>query len=729
MVTWHRGSLWLRGFRDRWQRLARRRDLRRAEIIAVFLVIAVAIVGSGLIGQGYSFQEGQISPFDVKAPRTMAYIDEAETERARREAASRVENVYQRDGQVPQQVESRLKGIFDEIARIKGQNLPTEQGYKLLQDYLKQATGASDQEFTSQVADSLQSLLRLSVDELTRINTLGNDMLQDALKYGLTEESLPSARENLVDRVASSGMERLLQPGVTFILSHALRPNLVLDRETYARKVAEARDNVTPVQRWIQAGQVILQKGEPIDGNHLAELRQLGMLRTRNIWPSLFGVIFLMLLVAGSVAAYVKRFQPRFYENDHYIVLYGILFCLTLLVAKGTTLIGLGSQAETAGLIGYLAPLAGGAMLITVLMGASLAVFTSFILSLLLGVMLDGQISFVIASLAGSLAGVYSVSAMSDRVGLIRGGAFVSAANAAAIFILWLLNVPDAASVLKGMGLGVANGFLSSIMVLGFLPYLETLFGITSSVRLLELANPNEPLLKRLMVEAPGTYHHSILVGNLAEAAAQAVHADQLMVRVGAYYHDIGKIKRPYFFIENQVARENPHEKIAPSLSTLIITSHVKDGLEQAREHKLPAGVLDIIEQHHGTSLVAYFYQRALESDRPELVTEADFRYDSPKPRTKEAALVMLADGVEAAIRSLQKPTPGRLEGLTRKIIKERLHDGQLDECDLTFKDLNTIASTFVQVLTGIFHSRIEYPENVVTEIERRRARGAVVNQ
>jgi putative nucleotidyltransferase with HDIG domain len=230
-------------------------------------------------------------------------------------------------------------------------------------------------------------------------------------------------------------------------------------------------------------------------------------------------------------------------------------------------------------------------------------------------------------------------------------------------------------------------------------------------------------------VEAPGTYHHSILVGNLAEAAAQAVHADPLLVRVGAYYHDIGKLKRPYFFIENQVARDNPHEKIAPSLSTLIITSHVRDGLEQAREHKLPAGVQAIIEQHHGTSLVAYFYQRALESDRPELVTEADFRYDCPKPRTKEAALVMLADSVEAAIRSLQKPTPGRLEGLTRKIIKERLHDGQLDECDLTFKDLNTIAATFVQVLGGIFHSRIEYPETMITEIERRRARGAVVNQ
>lgn len=726
MITLKNGGLWLR---NRWKQLTRQRGFRRAGIIVIFLLIAAVTVGSGLIGRGYSLREGQISPFDIRAPRTMAYVDEPETERARREAASRVENVYQRDDLVPQQVAAKLQGIFDEIRSLNLQGLPSQRNTSLLQEYLIQSTGASEQEFSALRSGSLQALLDLNNTQLTKVYSLSKDLLQGFLKYGLAEEALPSARDSLADAVASSNLSKDLQPGVTFILTHVLRPNLVLDRETYARKVAEARESVTPVQRWIQAGQVILQKGEPIDSNHLAELQQLGMLRTQNVWPSLFGVIFLVLLVAGLAAAYLKKFQPRFYDQDQYIVLYGILFTLTLLAAKGVTLIKLGSQVETAGLIGYLAPLAGGAMLITVLMDTGLAVFTSFILSLLLGVMLDGQISFVVAGLAGSLAGVYSVSSLSDRAGLIRGGFFVAAVNAVAIFVLGLLNGPDVFTVLKGMGLGVVNGFLSSIMMLSFLPYLETLFGITSSVRLLELANPNEPLLKRLLMEASGTYHHSILVGNLAEAAAQAVYADPLLVRVGAYYHDIGKVKRPYFFIENQVARDNPHEKIAPSLSTLIITSHVKDGLEQAREHKLPTSVQAIIEQHHGTSLVAYFYQRALESDRPELVTEADFRYDGTKPQTKEAALVMLADSVEAAVRALQKPTPGRLEGLIRKIIKERLHDGQLDECDLTFKDLNTIAATFVQVLGGIFHSRIEYPETMITEIERRRARGAVVNQ
>jgi putative nucleotidyltransferase with HDIG domain len=725
MITWQQVSLWL-GYR--WQQLARR-GVRRVELVVLFLLIAVAAVGSGMIGRGYALGEGQISPLDIRAPRTMSYVDQVETERARREAASRVENVYQRDDQVLPEVESNLQGVFNEIRDLQRQNLPALRSDSLLQGYLAQATGASNTDFASVDPASLGTLLSLNNTQLTRLYALCLGWLQGSLQYGLTEDALPDARDNLSGQVASSNLDRDLKPAVTFILTHILRPNLVLDLETYASKVAEARASVSPVQHSVQANQVIVAKGETIDSTHLAELQQLGLLRTKNIWPPLFGVVFLVLLLAGLTAVYLKQFQARFYEQNRHIALYGIIVTLTLLAAKGVTMISLGSQVETAGLIGYLAPLAGGAMLITVLMDAELAVFTSFILSLLLGVMLDGQISFAIAGLAGSLAGIYSVSNLSDRAGLIRGGAFVSVVNGAVILVLGLLNASDTSTVLIGVGLGVAGGFLSSILMLGFLPYLETLFGITSSVKLLELANPNEPLLKRLLMEAPGTYHHSILVGNLAEAAAEAVHADPLLVRVGAYYHDIGKIKRPYFFVENQVARDNPHDKIAPSLSTLIITSHVRDGLEQAREYKLPASVQAIIEQHHGTSLVAYFYQRALESDRPELVAEADFRYDGSKPRTKEAALVMLADSVEAAVRSLQKPTPGRLEGLTRKIIKERLHDGQLDECDLTFKDLNTIATTFIQVLGGIFHSRIEYPETMITEIERRRARGAVVNQ
>ncbi|MEM5770570.1 MAG: HDIG domain-containing metalloprotein, partial [Bacillota bacterium] len=233
---------------------------------------------------------------------------------------------------------------------------------------------------------------------------------------------------------------------------------------------------------------------------------------------------------------------------------------------------------------------------------------------------------------------------------------------------------------------------------------------------------PNQPLLQRMLIEAPGTYHHSIVVGNLAEAAADSIGADPVLVRVGAYYHDIGKLKRPYFFIENQLG-DNPHDKIAPSLSTLIVISHIKDGVELATEHQIPQMIIDIIRQHHGTMLVSYFYQRVVETEHGGSIIEEDFRYEGPKPQTKEAALVMLADCVEATVRSLSKPTVNRIEAAVRKLVRERLNDGQLDECGLTLKDLNTIGDVFIRVLTGIFHSRIEYPEGAVKEVERRKAR------
>ncbi len=272
----------------------------------------------------------------------------------------------------------------------------------------------------------------------------------------------------------------------------------------------------------------------------------------------------------------------------------------------------------------------------------------------------------------------------------------------------------DEVSVWRELMLELVNGPLSAVLAVGSLPIFETVFGILTPIRLLELSNPEHPLLHRLLLEAPGTYHHSIMVGNLAEAAAMAIGADSLLARVGAYYHDIGKIKRPYLFTENQVFdMENPHDRMSPSLSSTAIISHVKDGVELAREHKVPEQIIDFIKEHHGTGLASYFYAKAAEeaaakSEKPP--EEWTFRYEGPRPHSKETAIVMLADSIEAATRSLSRPTPARIESVVRKIIQERLFDRQLDKSDLTLRELDTIAETFVQVLTGLFHTRIKYP-------------------
>lgn len=725
MTFWQKMSSWI------WHtalKVTRRKIFRRVGWGVLFFLAVVLIIGADFVSRGFSLKEGQISPSDIRAPHTFVYVDEEETERLRNEAAGRVEKVYREDAQVVSFLNEKIKNTYTKIRELQGTNLPFEEKASRLRVLLAQETGASKEEIAAIPSGNIHAFLQAG-NQLEGIEVLSKSFLQEEIKYGLKEEALPNARENLEERVALSELDKSWHPVVTLILKHAIRPNLVFDREAYEKRVKEAKQGVSPVQHVIQVGQIIVREGDPIDVRDLSVLRQLGLLKPRASWPTFLGVCLFVLLLGGVVYFYLYRFRKDMLAQDNLLLLFGLLFIFTLLVAKGITVLKISDRPEIAELVGYLVPLAGGAMLTTIFLSAGLAVFTTFLLSILVSMMMNGQLSFIVVGLVGSLVGIYSVSYLSDRAGLIRGGLYVSLANTFVILILGLLNATRVTTVVTGLGMGILNGFLSSVMTLGCLPYVEAAFGITSSVRLLELANPNQPLLKRLLMEAPGTYHHSILVGNLAEAAAEVVQADPLLVRVGAYYHDVGKLKRPYFFIENQVTRENPHEKIAPSLSTLIVTSHVKDGLELAREHKLPRSVQAVIEQHHGTSLVAYFYQRALERERPELVAEANFRYDAVKPQSKEAALVMLADSVEATIRTLQKPTPGRLEGLTRRVIKEKLHDSQLDECDLTFKDLNRIAEAFVQILAGIFHSRIEYPENVVNELERKRSKGAVVNQ
>ncbi len=325
-------------------------------------------------------------------------------------------------------------------------------------------------------------------------------------------------------------------------------------------------------------------------------------------------------------------------------------------------------------------------------------------------------------ALIGSLAGVYSVSKMTHDYSLAKTGIWIAVVNFLVIGASGCIEQMDGGQLLTQCLQGILSGFGAAIITIGLLPYLEHAFSITTPIKLLDLAQANHPLLQRLLLDAPGTYHHSVLVGNLAETAANTIGADSVTVRVGAYYHDIGKIKRPFFFIENQVTGENPHDKIAPSLSTLIVTSHIKDGIDLCRDYKLPPLIVDIVQQHHGTTLVSYFYRRATEYEHSECIIEADFRYEGPRPQSKEAALIMLADSCEAAVRSLAKPNVNRIEATVRKIIRARLNDGQLDDCDLTLKDLSVIGDVFIRVLSGMFHTRIEYPE-ALKELERRKSK------
>ena len=345
-----------------------------------------------------------------------------------------------------------------------------------------------------------------------------------------------------------------------------------------------------------------------------------------------------------------------------------------------------------------------------ILVNPRFSIFMTMVMAFALSFFREAGLTPLALGLFGGLIGIKYVRNIRHRGAFIRAGTFMSLANSVSLAAIGLFLNSSFRELFLNVFYGFLNGVGSSILVMGVLPYVENFFDIFSPLRLLELADPSHPLLRRLQVEAPGTYHHSLLVANLAEAAAEVVGADPLLARVGSYYHDIGKIRRPHLFVENQIDQDNYHERITPNLSLLVIISHVKDGIELAKEYRLPQPIIDIIAQHHGTTIVSYFYHRAKE-ERGEDVDPDDFRYPGPKPQSKEAAIVMLADSVEASARLMKEPNSSKIESLVREIVRAKVEDSQLSESPLSFEDLEKIVRAFTKVLRGMYHSRIEYPE------------------
>ena len=350
-----------------------------------------------------------------------------------------------------------------------------------------------------------------------------------------------------------------------------------------------------------------------------------------------------------------------------------------------------------------------------------------------IGFIFLGEIDYIIIALAGGLISIFSIRKSTQRSSLTRAGLLIAVVNVISIIALSLIHGNPADYIFRNSMWGILNGFISAVLTIGILPFLETVFDISSSFRLMELTNPNQPLLKQLLVEAPGTYHHSVVVGNLAEAATEEIGGNSLLARVGAYYHDIGKLKRPYFFAENQEAYKNIHDDLEPSLSALVIASHVKEGVDLARKYRLPKPIIDIINQHHGTGIISYFYHRALQAnniDKSNEVDEESYRYSGPKPQSKEAGVILLADMLEAEARTLNNPTASRIKNLTQNVISRNLVNGQLDDCNLTLRELNKIKDIFSRILTGMFHNRVEYPdEDLINKLKKERAQNESVNK
>lgn len=410
----------------------------------------------------------------------------------------------------------------------------------------------------------------------------------------------------------------------------------------------------------------------------------------------------------------IMRYKPAYIKKSNMLLLLGLLVIGTLLTGRlfGYLLISLSKGLEykylESSLFGL--PIPAGAMFVSLIFDFHTAIIFSFVVSLLTGLWLQDA-SFTVYAFVGSITAAFGALQCKKRASILKAGGYIIAANILTVIILLLLKGDLFTTKAPPSILFAALGGISVTAIVSLLlPLIEYIFKVTTDISLLELLDLNQPIMKSLMINAPGTYHHSVIVGNLVEAAAEAVGANPLLARVSAYYHDIGKIKMPEYFVENQSGAISKHDKITPHMSSMIIINHVKEGLDIAKQYKLPEPVKDIIEQHHGTMLVNYFYQKAKETSNEKNINEEDYKYHGPKPQTRVAALVMMADAVEAASRVLTDPTPARIASLVDRIINHIFLEGQLDECELTLKDIHEIKKRFTYILTGIFHKRIDYP-------------------
>lgn len=423
----------------------------------------------------------------------------------------------------------------------------------------------------------------------------------------------------------------------------------------------------------------------------------------------IIGLIFLVILIVMFIRYYLVYNQPELARDDDAITLLGLITILIILGARGIKIVSLMPMFDW--LSAYWTPVAASSMLVTILLNSRLAIVVTVIIAMITGMIYEFSFHVFFVMMISGISGVISIRGARQRRDITRAMLHVAGGTALALLIIGLFDEWPWIVIRNHTAVGVLNGLISGGITLLFLPYLESFFSRTTNIRLVELADFNQPLLKRLMIEAPGTYHHSLVIASLAEQAAEIIGANALLCRVGAYYHDIGKLVKPEYFIENQTASSNIHDELAPSMSSLVLISHVKEGIAFAKEQKIDDAILQFITMHHGTSRIHFFYHKALEKSAEKKIKDDDFRYPGPKPRTKETAILMLADSVEAASRSLEEPTHPRLKDLVKKISNNKFIDGQFDECPITLADLKSISESFVNTLSSYYHTRVEYPK------------------
>lgn len=650
---------------------------------------------AGITPEQYDIQVGAPAPIEILATKDV--VDSVTTEQLKNNAAASVEPSYKSaDFSGVDGVLNDLSARFDVLRSAYNDWSAGEADAQTL---------ISDAELTDLNEKLGFSLTR---DQLNTLLATERQTLEALFEAALTEvkgtlmSTLPEGQESVAVKNIRLELTRKypaqLVGVVTELIRGCIRPTMLIDEEITEQNREKARDAVEA--KMCVKGQVIVRKGEIVTLAQYTMISSLGLLADDSFdIQTLLGIALLVIALELALIAYLYRFQKSLLESPKQMMLLSLVLVLAVWLCFVFRYVNV-----------YFMPVALALLLVSMLMDAQLALFVNLIVALLASMMTtgSGMIAIVLmACVSGPfIAMLFNKSMM--RMTTLLAGVLIGVGNFLITLGVGLFNSVEIRTVLINALWAAGGGAVSAVICIGVQPVLEGLFNLATASKLIELSNPNQPLLRRLLLEASGTYHHSIIVANLAEAACSAIGANGLLARVGAYYHDIGKLKRPMYFKENQMG-DNPHDRTDPRVSTAILTAHPRDGAAMAQKARIPEPVIDIIRQHHGDCPVMFFYDKALKLYGDQVDISA-FRYEGPRPQTREAAVVMMADSIEAATRALPNPDPEKIDALIRKIVRGKLNDGQLDCSNLTFNDLEKICSAFSTVLTGVFHERIEYP-------------------
>lgn len=672
-----------------------------------FTVLMTMIIAS----QNFFFQniiENGVSKKRIEAQKTLTVVDTKRTEQRRKDIALKVQPVL-----TPAEdefIKNNLQTLQTAIVQIRKKDT-SDSDKKDDINVLLDLSGNQKKDFI------LNFLLKADESSLYEAFDKASLTLSNILRTGITEQDYESNNiEKIINKNMVSNVSKRQVAVINAVLEQVIVPNLVVDEQATEVERKNAQNSVKPYEVTFQKGDAIVNPGDIVTPLKRDALRQAGYNVYELNWQGLVAIYILVFIGTFLFLAYMRYFEKEFLEPRYL----SIMAFLSFIIAMIAVLLPIGASP-------YVIPIPAFLILSAIFTKPRIAFISSVILIAIMTIGFQYDVQFLVSYILLSLISVVAISQIryAERVDLIKTGFYIAVSGLVVLLSIYILEK----CLIEVSGYMIAsncayifvNSIISSILASGSLPLFEKIFKIITPYGMAELGDHNQKLLKRLQMEAPGTYHHSLMVSSLCEAAAESIGADPILARVGALYHDIGKLERPMFFVENQsyFLIENPHNRFAPRISKMIITAHPKDGIKYAKEYGLPPIIQNFILQHHGEGLASYFYNQAVKEEGAENVKEEQFRYSGPKPNMKETAILMIADAVESAVRSLKNPTTEEIDAMINKIIVERLNDGQLSDSPLTLKDLTTIASTFSRILRGMQHNRIKYQQNLPEEIQK----------